>query len=146
MDAPELRWDITAEAGTQAECFVKDLLDSLMAGSPDIEVKRDLESCNTGNIYLEYEAWSRRTKKYEPSGIAKTEATAWAIVLEQGQMVVLITTERLKELGRHSYRKPARRRDMTRSKNPTRGVLIPLDELCRAGTKAMKATLADKYA
>jgi hypothetical protein len=145
MDAPELRWDITADQGTQAECFVSDLLESLKAGSSDIEVKRDLESCNTGNIYLEYEAWSRRRKTYEPSGIATTEAAAWAIVLEQGQMVVLITTERLKELGRHSYRTPARRRDMTRSKNPTKGVLIPLAELCQAGTKAMKATLARKY-
>ena len=144
--AAELRWDITAEQGTQGECFVKDLLESLRAGSADIEVKRDERSQDTGNFYLEYEAYSRRTKKYQPSGIATTEATAWAIVLEHGQLVVLITVERLKELGRKSYDIPSRRRDMDRSKNPTRGVLIPLAELCQAGTKAMRATLAGRYA
>ena len=45
-----------------------------------------------------------------------------------------------------SYDIPSRRRDMDRSKNPTRGVLIPLAELCQAGTKAMRATLAGRYA
>ena len=145
MGAPELRWDITAEQGTQGECFVKDLLDSLMAGSTDIEVKRDIGSQKYGNIFLEYAAWSRSTQRYEPSGISTTAATSWAIVLEQGQLVVFITTELLKELGRYSWGIPSRHKEQNESENPTKGVTIPLPELCRAGTKAMKGTLAGRY-
>lgn len=57
-----------------------------------IEVKRDLQSHQTGNIAIEY------MSRGKPSGITTTESKYWAIILEKTDTVIIIATERLKKL------------------------------------------------
>ena len=94
------KFDIDIIEGEFAERMIKELLEGQRG---TIEVKRDFKVTETGNLALEYEYRGRK------SGLAKTEATWWAIVLDgerfAHQMVILIKTERLKELGNQMYKK-----------------------------------------
>ena len=66
-----------------------------------IEAKRDFRVSDSGNVAIEYECNGK------PSGIAKTKAVWWAILLDgenyNGEVIVLIRTERLKEIARKYY-------------------------------------------
>jgi len=125
MSEAELRWDITSEQGRQGELFVRQARQALVDGS--IEVKTDVRALQTGRIYLEYKSLNRRG--WEPSGIATCEADLWAIVL--GQAIVVAPTSLIREIGQVAYRMgwdlgiPNTRR----SKNPTRGVGVPISLL-----------------
>lgn len=129
-DDYEPRYDIDYEAGRQGEFFVVDIIEALT--SERVEVKTDLMSQETGNVYVEYECLKRG--KYVPSGIAVTEAPLWVFVLECGELAVVISTSRLKELAGDAYRN-GRKRECKKGSHPTRGVVIPLTMLVKAGRK-----------
>ena len=87
-----------------------------------IEVKYDLQGCQTGNIYVEY---SSRGKW---SGISTTEATHWCYFLSgdcEGEMI-LVETKKLKEKVKklHAKGKIIKGGD----NNTSLGVLIPIAE------------------
>ena len=90
-----------------------------------IEVKTDFLAFKTGNVFIEYES------RGKPSGIAKTEAEWYAvIILDEDKMInniILIPTERLKEIAR---RKLFTKWDVLGGDNNTsKGILIKISEL-----------------
>lgn len=138
----EPRFDVDVERGKQGEMFVHGIIDALKNGGHRIEVKTDERSRETGNVYVEYEC--RKRGEYVKSGIATSEAQVWVFVLDQGNVALAISTERLRELARSAFRKGriAEERD---GSHPTRGALIRLPDLISAGTHAVRAPLAGRY-
>ena len=122
-------YDLDFPEGEFAERLVRDLLGGERG---PIEVKRDWKVTETGNLAIEYEYRGRK------SGIATTEATWWAIVLNgpqfAHQMLIFIKTSRLREMAREVYKRGGvvKGGDKARSKM----VLIPLEELVRYSPKA----------
>src|SRR6185436_18270762 len=121
----EPRWDIDYKEGRQAEIWVQDLRESMLSDS--IEVKCDRKAVTTGNIYVEYECLRRG--KWCKSGISTTTARLWVFVLIQDEFAIVITTERLKSIARNSYRKLSRRKEERDGSHPTKGVIVPIQEL-----------------
>ena len=85
-----------------------------------IEVKRDLAAHITKNVFIEYES---RGKK---SGIAKTEAEYYCIVIKD-MSYILISTKRLKKLCR-KYINTDRDR-LGGDMNTSKGILLPINDL-----------------
>ena len=89
----EPRFDIDLAYGQQGELFVADIRDGLRDGT--VEVKRDGRFHDTGNLYIEHEC--RRQGRYQPSGIATTEAKVWVFVLGDAPACLCISTDLLRE-------------------------------------------------
>jgi len=83
-----------------------------------VEVKTDFIAQRTGNVFVEYES------RGKPSGIAKSQADYWCFVLSNHQ-IVLITSEKLKEIARKHLGKSVLGGD----NNTSKGVLVPVKEL-----------------
>ena len=124
-DGYEPRFDIDAEYGRQGELFVSSIIDSLTKGS--IEVKRDSRFAQTGNVYVEYEC--RKRGNWTKSGIATTEAELWAFVLGDSNVVFVVPTSSLKELVLELWRNPKNRREETDGDCPSKGVIVPVNQL-----------------
>lgn len=77
-----------------AETLLKEIL-TKDSEATTIEVKRDFQAADTGNIAIEFE------QKGRPSGIATTKAVWWAYCLSgahEDELIVLIKTERLRAI------------------------------------------------
>ncbi len=103
--------------------YAEDLLTALFSNERGkVEVKRDLMVSDTGNVAIEYQ--SRGNK----SGIATTKAVWWALVLDGPrfghQVIVLIKTERLKQLARKLWQEGKRARGGDRGTSLM--VLVPV--------------------
>ena len=97
------------------------LLHSILTGKK-IEVKTDFRVSETGNIVIEFES------RGKPSGIATTEADYWCIIFggaHSFKQMVLIETERLKEIARDYFHDVRRGGDQ----NTSRMVVIPKEAL-----------------
>lgn len=119
----EPRWDIDYQRGRQGELFVEDTIRKLRDGAT-VEVKTDDRALETGHVYIEYECRGR------PSGLRTTESQVWAFVLGEG-VCLFLPTNTLMALARRAYRNPDYRVECARGSHPTRGVVVPLGELCR---------------
>jgi len=86
-----------------------------------IEVKTDLLTLKTGNVFIEY---SSRNK---PSGIATTQADYYAIVV--GETIILKTTTELKSIARKYLN--TKRDVLGGDNNTSKGVLVPIMDLVR---------------
>ena len=86
-----------------------------------IEVKTDLLTPKTGNVFIEY---SSRNK---PSGIATTQAEYYAIVI--GETIILKTTTELKSIARKYLN--TKRDVLGGDNNTSKGVLVPIVDLVR---------------
>jgi hypothetical protein len=88
----ESRWDFNLVEGELKEEELK----KVFTGETSVEVKRDFSVSRTGNVAIELK------EGLKPTGLSVTEADWWAIVLDgekfEGEVVVLIKTERLKRL------------------------------------------------
>lgn len=113
-------WDIDLAIGKQGELLAGDVARGLTEGT--VEVKTDERSETTGNIYVEYECRGR------PSGIATTKATWWAYALARRRVLVVLPTDLLLNLAREQWR-DGYQTECSRGSYPTRGVLIPVNEL-----------------
>ena len=96
MYKPDYDFKLDLPKGEESERTIAFLL--YMNDGDLIEAKRDFIVSNTGNVVIEYEC------RGKPSGIATTKAVWWAILLNgnkyNGEVIVLIRTERLKEIAR----------------------------------------------
>jgi hypothetical protein len=118
-DGYEPRFDIDAEIGRQGELFVLDIIEGLKNKS--IEVKTDVRSQDTGNLYIEYECLRRG--EWRPSGIATTESQLMAFVI--GGSLLVVPTQIIKRVARSELHK-GHVKAQTRGSHPTKGVIVPL--------------------
>ena len=89
----------------------------------DIEVKRDRQTQQTGNVYIEYES------RGKPSGIATTKASKWAYILQDG-CILIVNTKLLKEALRYLIKARLCVKDMPGGDNNTSlGVLVSVERL-----------------
>jgi hypothetical protein len=109
----DFRWDL--EVGQIAERWLGEILDG-----NTIEVKRDFKALETGNVYVEYHCWGK------PSGIAISQATHWAFVLDD-ETVILLPTEKLKIIAREAFRQ--RGAFKGGDSNASLGVLVRVERL-----------------
>ena len=108
----DFRYDL--KVGQIAEKAVAEILENAT-----VEVKRDLQWKNTGNVFIEYKS---RGKK---SGLAKSQADWWCFYL--GSSVIFINTLDLK---RKVTGYMGTSRDIVGGDNNTsKGVLLPVTEL-----------------
>lgn len=133
-DGYEPRFDIDYERGSQGEMFTRSIIDAMARDR--VEVKQDGRIRETGNVYLEYECLRRG--KYVPSGLATSEAECWVFVIEGGDVLIAIPTEKLKELGRAAF-KAGNVRECVVGSHPTKGVVVTVADLLGLGTRAGKA-------
>ena len=93
---PDYDFKLDLPKGEEAEQKIASLLHMNDGGL--VEVKRDFLVSNTGNVAIEYEC------RGKPSGIAKTKAKWWAIMMDgelyNGEIIVLISVVRLKNIAR----------------------------------------------
>ena len=112
----DFRYDL--EVGNIGEKLLHQILHS-----EKIEVKRDSWIYRSGNIAIEFES------RGKPSGIAKSIATWWAIILSgeyEDKYIILISSDKLKEIARIYYKK-GNIKEMG-DDNTSKAVLIPLNE------------------
>lgn len=121
----EPRFDIDDEVGRQGALFVADVADAIReaVSSGSGEVKTDMKSVHTGNVYIEYECLYRTG--WKPSGIAITEAAIWHHVLP-GPVLIAAPVDRVREVVARYRREPRNLRDCTRGSHPTHGVVVPV--------------------
>jgi hypothetical protein len=120
----EPRFDIDKSYGGQGELQIADLLTWLANGNGRIEVKRkrylDLD------FYVETECDKGKTGHYRPSGISVTTADAWAFVIGDTGISIIIPTDELRSILDEPGTRDREERDGT---CPTRGKLINLGVL-----------------
>jgi hypothetical protein len=89
----------------------------------EIEVKRDRQTQQTGNVYIEYES------RGKPSGIATTKASKWAYILQDG-CILIVDTELLKKALRYLIKAKLCVKDIQGGDNNTSlGVLVNVERL-----------------
>ena len=104
--------------GQEGETQIANLLNN-----SEIEVKRDRQTKETGNVYIEYES------RGKPSGLATTKANKWAYILQDGCMLI-IDTKLLKKALRYLIKNKLCIKDMRGGDNNTSlGVLVNVERL-----------------
>ena len=83
-----------------------------------IEVKTDLQTKLTGNVFIEYES------RKKISGISTTKAIFWAFVISNEQ-IIIIETKKLKKL----CKLPGLKRKAGGDNNTSMGVILPVKYL-----------------
>ena len=120
----EPRFDIDVDYGRQGELQICEYLTWLANGNGRIEVKRkrylDL------NFYVETHADKGRTGVYQPSGITITTAAAWAFVIADTNISLIIPTDELRAMLDDPSSRDREERD---GSCPTRGKLVSLNVL-----------------
>jgi hypothetical protein len=112
----DFRYDL--KFGQEGETEIAKLLND-----SSIEVKRDRQTQQTGNIYIEYES------RGKPSGIKTTKAKKWAYILQDG-CILIIDTELLKKALRYLIKNKLCVKDMPGGDNNTSvGVLVGVERL-----------------
>lgn len=126
----ERRWDEAANLGGLGEALVKRIR------SASVEVKVDQWAASSGWLFVECESWSRTAQRYEPSGIATSQAEFWAFVIggeprddTPGDIVIVRPRHRLIRLCHGCEVIDANKG----GENPTRGYRIPLESVLPTG-------------
>lgn len=128
---PSPDWDIDLVFGEDTEQSLIDLFNAINLRYTSLEVKNETRwAPSTGNVYIEF-AQTPRLQSEKPSGIATSRADWYAIHF--GSLVLLVQTESLRYVAREYARRfpDSIRAGGLSGDNPTRGVLLPLNELVR---------------
>jgi hypothetical protein len=120
----EPRFDLDYSYGVQGELQIGTLLTWIASGNGQVEVKRkrylDLD------FYIETHCDKGRRGQWQPSGISVTTAAAWAFVIGDTDVAVIIPTEQVRAM----LTDPSSfDRAETDGECPTRGKLISLAAL-----------------
>lgn len=111
-------FDIDMEYGRKGENTLIDILETKR-----IEVKTDRIAHITGNVAVEYRYRGR------PSGIATTEAEYWAFLLYDMTTIIMVPTEKLKQIARERYL--ADQITLGGDDNASEMILIPVGDLTK---------------
>jgi len=103
------------ELGKKGENLLAKIL--LLTGDK-IEVKTDLQTTQTGNVFIEYKSRNKL------SGISTTKAHYWAFVISNEQ-IIIVETNKLKQLCKSKGVKRVDGGD----NNTSKGILLPLNKL-----------------
>ena len=137
----EPRFDIDATYGGQGELQIADYLTWLANGYGRIEVKRkrylDL------NFYVETHCDKGRKGLYQPSGISVSTATAWAFVIGDTGIALIIPADELRSMLDDPSSQDKQEVD---GSCPTKGKLVSLNVLLyrRRGKKVQPKAQAQK--
>jgi len=85
-----------------------------------IEIKYDLKSNITGNVFIEYES------RGKPSGLSTTQSDYYAFILGNG-IIIIIDTDRLKNISRGMI--GTSRDILGGDSNTSKGILLKINEL-----------------
>lgn len=134
MNGHEPRWDHDVAYGKQGELQTMNLLEWIARGNGRLEtkIKRYLDF----DFYVETECFSQRTRRYELSGINKTEAHAYLFHLADTGLAVFIPTRLLRLAICHPT---VRRKEERDGLNPTRGALVNLAAILAAAKSEVSA-------
>jgi hypothetical protein len=126
-------WDRDYAYGRQGELQINSFLEWIASGNGRVETKRKswIDFC----VYVETHCdYGRRG--YEPSGISVTKAEAWAFVIGDTGLAVVVPTELLREAlqDRSSVDK-----EETHGSHPTKGRLVNLVVILRRLAERQKA-------
>lgn len=120
----EPRFDLDYSYGRQGELQIGEFLHWIASGNGQVEVKRkrylDLE------FYIETECDKGRKGVFEPSGISITTAEAWAFVIGETGISIIVPTSELRAMLDDVT---AKNKTETDGRCPTRGKLINLGVL-----------------
>ena len=124
MSKAEPRFDIDLKYGQTAEKLIGTFLDWIASDNGQIEVKRkrilDLK------FYIETHCDKGRTGEYQPSGISVTTSAAWAFVIGDTGISVIVPTSELRTIVEDPS---SRDKEELDGRCPTRGKLIDLSVL-----------------
>lgn len=117
------RYDFTVDIdhGEVAERAAAKILTTT---SVEVKAKRYDDSV----YYVEYEQNAQNRGVWLPSGISVTQATHWVFIYCDNEVALTVTVGVLKEAGRRAFADPTKRKEIG-GDNPTRGVLVALDEI-----------------
>lgn len=118
-------WDIDKLRGEEAEQWVREMRFRMLSGT--VEVKRDDRALETGNIYLEYKAWT--VNGWQPSALSTTKANDYAIYC--WPFLIVAPPWMLKQVSKRAAAlpRPAGKAECVVGSNPTKGVLVPLSQI-----------------
>jgi len=108
----DFRYDL--KVGQEGE----NALASILEGNK-IEVKTDIKTKDTGNVFVEYES------RGKPSGLSTSQSDYYCFIIEH--IMIIIPTNKLKRLARKYYK--SNRDVVGGDSNTSRGILISLQEL-----------------
>lgn len=123
-------FDLDFSFGRKGETLVEELL----TGGYTVEVKRDRKWAMTNNLYIETRCYYVKSKQWEASGLAVTEADYWAFVLENS---VLLTPTNVLRFATAEYGRPI---TCDIPPNQSSGYLITVDDLMLATRKVKNGT------
>jgi hypothetical protein len=124
-DGYEPRFDIDYAYGLQGELFVTRIIDALQ--TQRVQVKRDGQVGETGNLYVEFEHDPGRRGKYTPSGLHEPDgADLWVFVFGDAPSCLVVSSELLRAQVKLPSIKIA---SQTKGSCPTRGYLVPVQGL-----------------
>lgn len=129
-------FDIDLASGKTGEMFVDDICKMLGQRSGSIEVKTDHRFLDTNRFFIETEYYSRKHKKYVPSGIQVTKAKLWALVWGRDKphkmmlpAVLIVETEWIRKAVALARTNPRNVVEHPFGDNPSRGVCIYINHL-----------------
>jgi hypothetical protein len=118
-------FDLDIARGWEAESELRAVLGELLSGGDTIEVKRDDRAMETGNLYLEYAHKPRGSEVYVKSGLKTTKADY--VCFKVGLSLILAPTYAWHWVG-NEY---GTHKECVIGDNPTKGVVVPLDNIVR---------------
>jgi hypothetical protein len=128
----EPRFDHDLERGNVGEELLGLFFDDLQESSALFEVKTDYRINETGNIYVETEKYRKEdASDAVPSGINVTEAKWWVQASPDGNAMLIVKTETLKQYIDFVQPKESRQPIANRGTAASKGVLVPLRGLMK---------------
>jgi hypothetical protein len=132
MSRPEPRFDRDYAYGVQGELLVDDLIAGLASGQLRREDKR--KTYLDARLYIEVEQNPLACGRWRDSGLATTTADVWTYTVHDTGAVFVLPVAMLRRAVEHAQRHGVRPCPGPKGENPTRGYLLPVDEIVRWGS------------
>lgn len=141
MTTANRSWDAASRVGGLGEALMRRIQSS------SAECKVDQFATTTGQVFIEGESWSRRTKRYEPSGLTTSLADFFFLIIGgrpedsvPGALTIVVSREELRRLCSGLELVDANKG----GENPTRGYLLPVAHLLPMGTPQFRPIACPK--